>query len=119
MRVIGRLGETVWAKPDDPRHVTVKRPSSEPKRSRLAKWTMGLGIALIVYALVGFFLLPAIIKWQLLKRLPVITKRAVTVQQVKLNPFALTLTIQGFTLKETNGGGVFADGGGARWARIS
>ena len=64
---------------------------------------MGIGIALIVYALVGFFLLPAIIKWQLLKRLPAITRRTVAVQQVKLNPFALSLIIRGFTLKETNG----------------
>jgi hypothetical protein len=96
VRPIGRLGEV--------RHAEIGGPSSsEPKRSRPAKWMMGLGIALIVYALVGFLLLPAIIKWQMLKRLPVITRRTVAVQQVKLNPFALSLTIRGFTLKETNG----------------
>jgi outer membrane protein OmpA-like peptidoglycan-associated protein len=72
-------------------------------RSWRAKWTLGIGIALIGYTLAGFFLLPAIIKSQMLKRLPALTKRIVTIQQVKLNPFALTLTIRGFTLKETNG----------------
>jgi outer membrane protein OmpA-like peptidoglycan-associated protein len=72
-------------------------------RSRGAKWTLGIGITLTVYALVGFLLLPAIIKSQMLKRLLTLTKRAVTVQQVKLNPFALTLTIRGFVMKETNG----------------
>ena len=72
-------------------------------RSWRAKWTLGIGIALIVYTLAGFFLLPAIIKSQMLKRLPALTKRAVTVQQVKLNPFTLALTIRGFTLKETTG----------------
>jgi len=100
---LGKLGEVERARPDDPRHVATKEPSSEPKRSRLAKWMLGIGTALIVYALVGFFLLPAIIQSQLLRRLPALTKRAVVVQQVRLNPFALSLTIRGFTLKETNG----------------
>ena len=81
----------------------MKWPSSMSIRSRRAKWTLGIGIALIIYTLAGFFLLPAIIKSQMLERLPTLTKRAVTVQQVKLNPFALTLTIRGFALKETNG----------------
>ena len=72
-------------------------------RSWRAKWTLGVGIAMIIYTLAGFLLLPAIIKSQMLRRLPALTKRVVTVQQVKLNPFALALTIRGFTLKETNG----------------
>jgi hypothetical protein len=59
VRPIGRLGQVDRAQPDDPRHVATKWPSSKPKRSRPAKWAMGIGIALIVYALVGFFLLPA------------------------------------------------------------
>ncbi|MGD1020143.1 MAG: DUF748 domain-containing protein [Verrucomicrobiia bacterium] len=81
----------------------MKWPSSMSNRSWRAKWTLGIGIALIVYTLVGFLLLPAIIKSQMLKRLPALTRRVVTVQQVKLNPFTLALTIRGFTMKETNG----------------
>jgi hypothetical protein len=81
----------------------MKWPSSMSNRSWGAKWTLGIGIALLVYTLAGFLLLPAIIRSQMLKRLPAITHRTVAVQQVKLNPFVLTLTIRGFTLKETNG----------------
>jgi len=81
----------------------MKWPSSMSNRSWRARWTLGIGIALIVYTLAGFFLLPAIIKSQMLKRLPALTQRAVTVRQVKLNPFTLALTIRGFTLKETTG----------------
>lgn len=103
VRSFGRLGEVDSMPPDDPRHAARKRTASEWKHSRLAKWMMGIGIALIVYALIGFYLLPAIIKSQMLKRLPAITHRTVAVQHVKLNPFALSLTIRGFTLKETNG----------------
>jgi len=82
----------------------MKWPSSTSSHSWRAKWTLGIGTALIVYTLVGFLLLPAIIKSQMLKRLPAITGRAVTVQKVKLNPFTLALTIRGFALKEANGG---------------
>jgi hypothetical protein len=81
----------------------MKWPSSMANRSRGAKWTLGIGISLTIYTLVGFLLLPAIIKSQMLKRLPALTKRTVSVQQVNLNPFALTLIIRGFALKETNG----------------
>jgi hypothetical protein len=81
----------------------MKLLSLHAKRARLARWTTGFGIALLVYALVGFFLLPGIIQRQMLKRLPAITQRAVAVQQVRVNPFALLLTIRGFSLKEPNG----------------
>jgi hypothetical protein len=103
VRPIGRLGRVDRAQPDNPGQVALKGPSSGLKRSRLVKWTTGIGITLIVYTLAGFLLLPAIIKWQLLKRLPAITQRTVAVHQVRLNPFALCLTIRGFMLKETNG----------------
>jgi len=46
---------------------------------------------------------PAIIKWQLVKQLPGLTHRQAIVQKVKLNPYALSLTIRGLSLTETNG----------------
>ncbi len=68
-----------------------------------SKWTIGIGGFVLLYTLVGFFLLPAIIKWQLLKRLPALTHRAVAVEQIRLNPYALSFTMRGFSLTETNG----------------
>jgi len=68
-----------------------------------AKWLLRGGVALLVYTLAGFFLLPAIIKWQMLKHLPAATKRQATIEKVKLNPYALSLTIRGLSLKETDG----------------
>jgi hypothetical protein len=86
----------------------MKWPLSEWNHSRPVKWAMGIGIALVVYTLAGFLVLPAIIKWQMLRRLAAITRRTITVQQVRLNPFALSLTIRGFTLKEPNGDAVYS-----------
>ena len=73
------------------------------KRWLRSKWAVGVGIAVLIYTLTGFFLLPVIIKSQMLKRLPALTHRHVTVQQVRLNPYALSFTLRGFALTETNG----------------
>jgi hypothetical protein len=67
------------------------------------KWLTILGAALLLYTIIGFFVVPAIIKSQMLKRLPALTKRQVAIERVKFNPYVLSLTIDGFSLKETNG----------------
>ena len=67
------------------------------------KWTARLAVAALLYTLGGFFLLPALIQWQLRQRLPPLTHRQATVAQVKCNPYALSLTVRGFALTETNG----------------
>jgi len=69
----------------------------------MKKWAAGIGIALALYTILGFLVLPAIIKSQMLKRLPALTHRRVAVQEVKLNPYALSFTLRGFSLTETNG----------------
>ncbi len=70
-----------------------------PWRRRL----MWVAILFVCYSLVGFFLLPAIIKWQLVKQLPGITKRQAAVQKVRFNPYTLSLTIRGLSLTEPTG----------------
>jgi len=58
--------------------------------------------ALALYALAGFLLVPALVKWQLVKQLPSLTHRQTAVRQVKFNPFALSLAVRGLALTETN-----------------
>ena len=72
-----------------------------PPRAR--KWLLRLSLAFVAYSLIGFFLLPPILKWQMLKRLPAITKRQAVVQQVKVNPWTLSLTVRGLALTEPDG----------------
>jgi Domain of Unknown Function (DUF748) len=67
------------------------------------KWGTVLAVIIALYTVLGFLVLPAIIKSQMLKRLPALTHRNVAVQQVKLNPYALSFTLRGFSLTETNG----------------
>ena len=68
---------------------------------------MWVGAIYLAYVLLGFFVLPPVIKSQLLKRLPAATKRQVTIRQVKFNPLVLSLTIRGLSLNEPDGS-VFA-----------
>jgi hypothetical protein len=73
------------------------------KQSRWYRRLLWAGAAFLVYVLVGFFILPPILKSQLVKRLPAITKRQAAIRQVKFNPLALSLTIRGLSLTEPDG----------------
>jgi hypothetical protein len=73
------------------------------KQSRWYRRLLWTGAIFLTYVLVGFFVLPPIIKSQLVKRLPAITKRQAAVRQVKFNPLALSLTIHGLSLTEPDG----------------
>ncbi|MGC3961383.1 MAG: DUF748 domain-containing protein [Verrucomicrobiota bacterium] len=71
--------------------------------TRRNRWKRRVLIGVAIYAVIGFFILPPIIKWQLRKQLPALTLRQAEVKQVRVNPFALSLTIRGLALTETNG----------------
>src|ERR1039458_8533966 len=73
------------------------------RQGAAGRWAIRIAIVLVLYTVIGFFVLPAIIKSQMLKRLPALTHRRVTIQDVKLNPYALSFTLRGFSLTETNG----------------
>jgi len=76
-----------------------QRPT--PRRpARRKRWVV---IGLLLYTVIGFFVVPPIVKWQLHEQLPVYTHRQATVKQVLVNPFALSLTVRGLALTETNG----------------
>ncbi len=72
-------------------------------RSLWFKRTRWAAAVFLVYILLGFFVLPPVIKWQMLKRLPAITKRQAALRQVQLNPLTLSLTLRGLSLTEPDG----------------
>ncbi len=74
--------------------------STQARRSRRRRRVVA---ALAIYTGLGFVIAPAIIKWQLRTQLPALTHRSVTVQQVRVNPYALSLTVRGLAITETNG----------------
>src|SRR4030042_4945243 len=67
---------------------------------RFKKILIGFIIFFAVFTLFGFFGLPPIVKSLLTKRLSEALHREVTIQQIKMNPYALSLTIRGFLVKD-------------------
>jgi uncharacterized protein involved in outer membrane biogenesis len=60
-----------------------------------------LGLVLL-YALVGFFLVPYLLKAYTIPAVAEKLKRPVLVKEVELNPFALSLRLTGFEIRETD-----------------
>jgi len=67
---------------------------------RFKKPLIGLVLFFVAYTLLGFFALPPILKSILIQKLSDNLKREVTIEKIKVNPYILSLTAQGFRVKE-------------------
>ncbi len=72
---------------------------SPPKKGAIVA-----GILIFLYALFGFFVAPPIVKSQLKSGIAERLGRQVTVERIKINPFALTVTVRDFAMREPDGG---------------
>jgi uncharacterized protein involved in outer membrane biogenesis len=85
-------------------------PPSTPRPKaggRLLRVAVGLAIAIALFALFGFFVAPGLIKNQIETLLTERTHRKVTVERVRLNPFTLSASVQGFVMRERDGDAPF------------
>ena len=62
-----------------------------------------LAALLVLYTVFGFLVLPWIVRRQLEKRLTTALHRETTVTRVRTNPYALSVTIDGFLVKDPDG----------------
>jgi uncharacterized protein involved in outer membrane biogenesis len=65
------------------------------------------GIAALLYTLVGFLIAPSILKGILEKKLPQVLKRQVRIEKLRLNPFALSATVEGLGIAQKEAAGSF------------
>ncbi len=72
-------------------------------RLHLQGWRLWMVAAVLLYTLVGFFLLPWIIERQLLAFADQRLQRPMSIERVRVNPYSLTLTIEGMKLDEADG----------------
>src|SRR5688500_2463591 len=61
-------------------------------------------VAFVLYSVVGFVVAPFVLKSQLEKRLPVELGRAVRIESLRLNPWILSITINGLAIADRDGG---------------
>lgn len=64
-------------------------------------------ILVLVYAVSGFFILPAYLKPTLEKKLSAALSRTVTIDTIDVNPFTLSMRVRGFTVRERQGNAPF------------
>jgi len=70
---------------------------------RLVSLRTAIVAAVVLYALIGFIVVPWIVKGQIEKQSLQILKRQATVEKVRCNPFTLSLTIEGFSIPDRPG----------------
>jgi len=71
-----------------------------PRKRKLVVWIFG---CIIAYALIGFLILPPIIRHVAVQQLSKQLDRNVSIRQVKLNPFVLSATVDGLLIKDKDG----------------
>lgn len=66
---------------------------------RQRRWTIVAAVILFLFTVTGFFVLPPIVKAQAEKRLSAELGRKVTIGKVRMNPYALSVTIEQFDIR--------------------
>jgi hypothetical protein len=64
---------------------------------RILIWVAGF---FVFFTIAGFFAVPPLLKHLLIKNLSEELHRDVSINQIKVNPYALTIVVRGFTVKE-------------------
>ncbi len=76
---------------------------SQWRARRVRRLLYGLAVAVVLFALLGFFAVPPILKGYLVRTLSEKLHRPVTVRTVRFNPFTLTATLAGCDIKDRDG----------------
>lgn len=59
-----------------------------------------IGAVIVVFTIVGFFVAPPVIKAVLVKKLSQNLNRQVSIQQIKVNPYALSIAMKGLAIRD-------------------
>ena len=73
------------------------------RRWRLLSWRTAIVAVVVIYTIVGFFVVPAIVKSVIGDLARERLGREVVIDEVRANPYALSLTIRGFSLPDRPG----------------
>ena len=71
-----------------------------PRSLKFGKWLLGF---LLVFGVIGFFAAPPLVKSILLKQLSAQLHREVSIEQIAINPYALSAKVSGLSIKAEGG----------------
>jgi hypothetical protein len=81
------------------------------RKIRRRRWFIATG-AVFALVLFGFLGLPPIVRAQAVRHLSAALKREVSINKIRINPLVLSVTVEGFEIKDLDGGPF------ARWDRL-
>jgi uncharacterized protein involved in outer membrane biogenesis len=84
--------------------VDLKALAGKPFLKRYILW---FAVALAAFTAIGFLVLPPIVKSVLVKQLSEKLHRPVEIRTIRINPFALSVRVDGFSMKDRAGSGPF------------
>ncbi|MDR3220885.1 MAG: DUF748 domain-containing protein [Candidatus Accumulibacter sp.] len=76
--------------------------------SRIVRYGLWLVAAFVLFGILGFLALPPIVKHVAADKLGEALHRPVSIERVGIDPYALTLTVEGLKVEEREGGETFA-----------
>lgn len=71
--------------------------------SRSRRWLIAAAVVFVIYAVVGFFVLPPIIRGQIEDKAGAALKRTVTVERVRMNPLVFSIAVEGLRVADHDG----------------
>jgi len=85
----------------------VKKSSQEAVKksamTRYQKILIGIALAFLLYSILGFLVLPVLLKNTLEKKLSEILKRHVSIENIQINPYSLKVTVNNFLVQNRTG----------------
>lgn len=91
------------AEPTTGNSITMSRVIDAVKSSRSKRIGKRIGIFLVVFGLLGYFAGPPLLKYVLLKQLGEELQREVSIDDIDINPYALSARVKGVTVKAADG----------------
>ena len=86
---------------EQPRRQTLMSSLVNAYRTRrLLRYSVWLVILVAVFALLGFFVLPPVAKSVVISQASKALHRPVAIEDIRVNPFAMTLDVDGLSIKE-------------------
>jgi hypothetical protein len=67
---------------------------------RKLRWAAGV---IVAYTVIGFLLLPPLVKYIATRKLSSLVERSVSIQKLRLNPYTFSITIAGFLIRDKDG----------------
>ncbi len=74
--------------------------STESNMGRYRKWIIGIVVFFVLFTVVGFFVVPPLVKPYLLEALANKLNRQVSLSDLSFNPYTITAALRGFEIKE-------------------